>query len=168
MQAGKRKRWEKRRIRLTLDASNARDDVTLGIGGLAAVECAWTPTKTDLNLGIRLACSTQLAGSGPITTSDHRYRLYVQGLYDFTEVRAGWLSPLSTHIIFNELRLYGDSSEQVNVRWDSIEWYIEGVLFHTVGAGSFFSNEVTYCGIPIVGKPPEYSSASFNDIAIPI
>lgn len=168
MEAGLKKKWEKRRVRLVVTPSNSRDDATLGGYGLGAAEFKWTPNNSDVELGIRLAASSQLAGAGPITTTDHRYRLFVKDLYDFTEVRAGWASPISTHIIINNLRLYGDKTEQVRVKWDTIEWYIEGVLFHTVGAGEFYGSEITLCGIPIVGEPPEYSSSSGNDLTVPL
>jgi hypothetical protein len=158
MHAGKLVHWEKLQLRVALSAS---ESVSGGFGATAGanLQSYVAPNVVDLATGIVLGCSTQTADAPG--GARHQYTVQIPALLiSDTVTDSGWDGSLETTLEFGEFRLYGLNGGGWRVAWDSLDWYVEGVLETAYGDGELIAAYFAPAGIPLMGVPPRLEAGA--------
>ncbi len=169
MKAGKVFVCDPLELKAHLVAAVAGTDVTVGAAFRATTESTYTPDGITMNRGIYLGCYTSQGGSGgPITVSEHKYRLHIPDIpYDQTVVGgAAFKSPMDTHIEADAFTVYVMASGVWRVKWTELRWYIEGILEDTIGAQTFDAGILTPASVPLIGIPARLHALAAVDVSL--
>lgn len=126
-----------------------------------AIVAAYATSPTGVANGFALTAGGVNDGSPEL-----RYTLDIPGVWSPSDKVEAYATDFDTELHFLDFTVYSTDSYYY-ITWSGIEWYVDGLLYDSDGAGSISGSDpyLTPTSIPIIGSFPYlYATASYNPI----